>query len=140
MIKRFKAALVLLAIAVVWLGLIFFTWRGWVQLLVTIACWVTKNPDLEAYNYGLWIAQDQDVNAIFLGNPDETISSRIGVAALLGSTTAIYMSYVVDFMFYVSVGQTDHCVASIEMDEQKLRARKMIEAAFEKRSLEVEGA
>ena len=135
MISKIKASMILTAILIVWASLILFTWRGWFQIIVTIACVIVKNEKLKAYNYGLWYAQDQDVNSMFLGNPDETVSSRIGVAVLMGSKTALAVSVVVDWLFYVSKKQVNHCVVSIELDEQKLRARQLIEAQMAASSL-----
>jgi len=37
--------------------------------------------------------------------------------ALQGSATATYMARVIDWLFYVSTGQINHCYASIEKDE-----------------------
>jgi hypothetical protein len=73
---------------------------------------------MRQYRYGLWISQDQLVNAILGGNPDVTVSSKVGYMALQGSATATYMAKVIDWLFYVAVGQSDHCYVSIEKDEK----------------------
>lgn len=113
----FKSRLVLLTILVLWASLLIGTWRGWYQILVTILAWVLNNEKLNLYRYGLWIAQDQDVNALIFGNPDVTVSSKLGYMKQQGSRTAQYAANVVDKMFYIAVGQVNHCVASIEHDE-----------------------
>jgi len=110
-----KAKMILLGIVIVWSALIFLTWRGWYQVALTLIAIPFKR--LRPYRYNLWIAQDQDVNVIFGGNPDITISSKIGYMKLQGSKTASAMAVVVDFLFLVAVGQHNHCVASIERDE-----------------------
>lgn len=108
-----KAKLLLLSVALVWL--FFIAVMTPIQLPVTLlAIWVKP---LRSYRYKLWISQDQLVNAIHNGNPDITVSSRIGWMAEQGSKTATAMAKVVDFLFYVAIGQRDHCRVSIERDE-----------------------
>jgi hypothetical protein len=113
-----KSTFILAAILLVWVALILLTWRGWLQLFTTLLTHVIKNEDIELYNYNLWLAQDQDVNVIFGGKPDETISSRVGIEYLKGSRTASRIRGVVDWIFYIAVKQVNHCVASIEWQEQ----------------------
>jgi hypothetical protein len=113
-----KSTFILSSILLVWVALIFLTWRGWLQLFTTAITHVIKNEALELYNYNLWIVQDQDVNVIFGGKPDETISSRVGIEYLKGSRTAKLIRGVVDWLFYIAVKQVNHCVASIEWQEQ----------------------
>lgn len=113
-----KSTFILVAILLVWVALILLTWRGWLQLFTTAITHVIKNEDMKLYNYNLWIAQDQDVNVIFGGKPDETISSRVGIEYLKGSRTANCIRGVVDWIFYIAVKQVNHCVASIEWQEQ----------------------
>ena len=124
-----KSRLILLAILLVWAGLLLLNWRGWWQIFVTLLSYAIKDDILALYCYGLWIAQDQDVNSMFFGNPDVTVSSKVGTLKLLGSKTALYTANVIDKMFYIATGQVNHCVASIEHDEKhytfKQRFRSM---------------
>ncbi len=113
MVTSIKAKLLLLAIAVVW-GLLIVLMLPF-QLPVTLA---GIHPRLKRYRYGVWLAQDQMVNAIFGGNHDVSVSSKLGYMSEQGSKTAIAMAKVVDWMFYVAVGQKNHCRASIERDEE----------------------
>lgn len=109
-----KAKMFLLSITFCWIVL--FLVMSPIQLPVTIAAiWV---KGLKRYRYGLWIGQDQLINAMHNGNPDVTVSSKIGYMAMKGSNTALVMEKVVNFLFYISVGQKDHCKASIEYDEE----------------------
>ena len=110
-----KAKLFLLGIALVWFLLIVGTWRGWYQTIITLLAIPFKG--LRGYRYSLWIQQDQDVNTIFKGNPDVTVSSKLGYLSEQGSKTATLMARVVDKMFLIAVGQEDHCRSSIERDE-----------------------
>lgn len=110
---RIKAKLLLISVALVWL--LFIVVMLPVQLPVTLLAWPL--PWLRSYRYKIWIAQDQLVNAIHNGNPDITVSSRIGWMAEQGSKTAASMAVVVDWLFYVAIGQKNHCRASIERDE-----------------------
>lgn len=63
------------------------------------------------------IGFDQLGNAIADGNPDETISSRVGKAAAAGKRRAIAIEGLIDACFAVFFGQRHHCAASIEHDE-----------------------
>lgn len=108
-----KAKLLLLSVAIVWL--FFIAIMSPLQIPVTIMA--IKFTQLRGYRYKLWIAQDQLVNAIHNGTPDTTVSSRIGLMAERGSKTAKKMAVVVDLMFYITVGQRNHCNVSIERDE-----------------------
>lgn len=108
-----KAKLLLLTIAAVWLILIILL--SWLQIPVTIAAiWVKR---LRRYRYGLWISQDQFINALLAGNPDVTVSSKVGYMAAQGSKTAKVMAKVIDTLFYIAIGQRNHCAVSIEHDE-----------------------
>lgn len=118
-----KVILKLLSIGIAWLALIIL--MSWYQIPLTILGRVAKGkrikknyPAFEELSYNFWIAQDQFVNAICGGNPDITVSSRIGYWSRLGNKTAIGMEYFVNFLFYVAVGQKDHCRVSIEHDEE----------------------
>ena len=113
MLSLIKSKILLLSIALVWL--FFIVVMSPLQLPLTLLAWPFKS--LRSYRYKVWIAQDQLVNAIFNGNPDITVSSRIGWMAEQGSKTAIYMAKVVDWLFYVAIGQVNHCRVSIERDE-----------------------
>lgn len=111
-----KAKLLLLSILIVWGSLIVLMLPF--QLSVTLA---GIHPKLRRYRYGVWIAQDQLVNAIHGGNPDITVSSKVGYMAENGSKTAKIMAVVIDFLFKVAVNQDNHCQASIERDEEHYR-------------------
>lgn len=63
------------------------------------------------------IGLDQTGNAALGGNPDETISSRVGKAAEAGKRRAIVIEAVINLAFAVIAGQRHHCAASIERDE-----------------------
>lgn len=113
MVTWIKAKFFLLSIATVWL--FFIIVMSPLQLPVTMLA--IKVSRLRGYRYKLWISQDQLVNAIHNGNPDITVSSRIGWMAERGSRTASAVAVVVDWLFYIAIGQVNHCRASIERDE-----------------------
>lgn len=58
------------------------------------------------------IAIDQLGNAFANGNPDETISSRVGRAAVAGKRWGMILERVIDWMFWPG-----HCREAIEWDE-----------------------
>jgi len=74
---------------------------------------------MKRYLINVLIGLDQFVNAIFAGDPDETISSRIGKTKQRhGGTIPKYkypLRYVIDkFLEKIDPG---HCIDSIEADE-----------------------
>ena len=72
---------------------------------------------MKRYLLNLLIAIDQGGNAFFGGNPDETISSRVGRAALRRNTFGMIAARVIDWLFENLTGERDHCANSIEWDE-----------------------
>lgn len=111
---RIRAKLLLLSIALTWGALIIL--MSPFQLPVTLLG--ALGEPFKRYRYGIWIAQDQFVNVIHGGNPDVTVSSKIGYMAAQGSKTATAMAVVVDWLFKKAVGQENHCAVSIEHDEE----------------------
>ena len=109
-----RAKLLLLSVALTWLALIIFMLP--IQLPVTLLGGL--NATTKRYRYGFWIAQDQMVNAIHGGNPDVTVSSKVGYMAEQGSKTAKAMAVVIDLLFKLAVNQDNHCQVSIERDEE----------------------
>jgi hypothetical protein len=71
---------------------------------------------VKAYLIRLLVSVDQFLNTLCLGNPDETISSRVGKAAERGSRWGIAAEGLIDCVFAL-LGQRDHCRAVIERDE-----------------------
>lgn len=65
---------------------------------------------MKRYLVNLLIALDQFGNALFAGDPDETISSRAGKAARRGRRWGCVLCRVLD------VFERDHCEKSIEPD------------------------
>lgn len=65
------------------------------------------------YGGNVFVAYDQLGNALFGGDPDETISSRVGKAARRGNKLAIFFSW------YLSIVDPNHCEKAIEEDEGK---------------------
>ena len=63
------------------------------------------------YFWNILISLDQLVNAIFGGDPDETISSRAGKDQLKGRKWAIWLCW------FLNKFDTKHCSKSIEEDE-----------------------
>lgn len=60
------------------------------------------------------IAIDQLFNTVLGGDPDETISSRLGKAARTGSTKAKVACWLIGKVFFHN---TRHCSEAIEEDE-----------------------
>lgn len=123
MSAQIKSILFLLAILGVWGYLIYTVWE--LQLFITVLPWIIPNQKLVNLRYSFWIWQDQGVNVLFLGKPDETVSSRVGMLFLKLSGTAIYVRAVIDWIFYIAIQQINHCVASIEWQEQSDEDQKL---------------
>lgn len=66
------------------------------------------------YIYNILIALDQFVNVIFSGDPDETISSAVGRKSIRGIWWAKKLEMVIDWIFFVLIGEVGHCRNSIE--------------------------
>ena len=79
-----------------------------------------KSHKLETHGLELAIAVDQYMNVVWLGNPDETISSRTGRAIISGKPKW-YIKYLlrpfVDWAARRFGDGPNHCVNSIEHDE-----------------------
>lgn len=66
---------------------------------------------MKSYLWNILIAIDQFGNALFAGNPDETISSRAGKAMREGKVWGCVLCRFLNWF------ERDHCVKSIEPDE-----------------------
>lgn len=74
---------------------------------------------MKRYIHGLLIGLDQFGNTLFGGNPDETISSRVGRAALRGSRLGRILEHLIDNLFEWLGEPPQHCLRNIEWDEWK---------------------
>lgn len=81
--------------------------------LIGIKTMFKPHTGVSRYALNVLIAIDQLVNAILFGDPDETLSSRIGKNAEKGHKFSIFMSKVLDWF------EKDHCKKSMEYDEGK---------------------
>ena len=109
-----RAKLLLLSVTLVWLYILIVL----LPIILPVTLLAIPVKGLRRYRYSLWISTDQLVNAIHNGNPDVTVSSKVGYMAEQGSKTAKAMAVVIDLLFKVAVGQDNHCYASIERDEE----------------------
>jgi hypothetical protein len=115
--KRLNAVIALLAVAVVWLAETVLTPHGLYRVVVTLVAQPFRG--LRRYAFDLWVSSDQYVNAIFSGNPDHTISGRIGVNAMRGRDGYILAEKIVDGLFFLVIRQRNHCRRSVEPDEKE---------------------
>lgn len=72
---------------------------------------------MRLYLYRMLIAIDQFLNTLTFGEPDETISSRVGKAAIEGGRCALIAEAVIDWLFKCLTGLPGHCRRVIEWDE-----------------------
>ena len=82
---------------------------------------------LAPFALALAVAVDQLLGVMIIGtlylvgladlpNPDETISSYVGRAVIVGKWWAPFVAAVIDWLF-LQLGDPDHCRNSIEWDE-----------------------
>lgn len=71
---------------------------------------------LSAYLLNILIAIDQLFNTLLLGDPDETLSSRVGKARRGGSRFGTFLANAIDLLFFWQQNP-GHCERSIEYDE-----------------------
>lgn len=72
---------------------------------------------MRRYLLRLAVAGDQWINTVLGGNPDETISSRVGRAALRGHRIGLAVEAVMDWIFECLGDGPGHCRRHIEWDE-----------------------
>ena len=65
----------------------------------------------------LLVSIDQLGNTLAGGDPDETISSRVGKRAIKGKRWGLFCEYLINALFLAVTGERDHCRANIEADE-----------------------
>ena len=75
---------------------------------------------LYQYFFNLALSYDQWINAILLGDPDDSISGRCGRAMKSGKPKwwVPYLASHVDWIFLTFFNQIDHCLDSIEDGEK----------------------
>ena len=69
------------------------------------------------YNLGLGL--DQFINVLLLGDPDESLSGRLGRAVMSGSPKwwVPACARTLDAIVLAITGQADHCWSSVEPEE-----------------------
>ena len=72
---------------------------------------------IRRYLLNLAIALDQGLNAALGGNPDETISSRVGRAAMNDRAFAAEVEWLIDTPCRLLGDGPGHCRRNIEWDE-----------------------
>ena len=75
---------------------------------------------MRQYVYNVFLAMSQFLNSLLLGDPDESISGRLGRAYLSGRPkwwVTPWMTFV-DWMFVMLFGEIQHCIKSVEYGEE----------------------
>lgn len=75
---------------------------------------------MSQYIYNLILALSQFLNAILLGDPDESISGRLGRAHASGRAKWwVYpLLFVNDWVWRVTTGEENHSVNAVEAEER----------------------
>jgi hypothetical protein len=112
MMINIKAKVFLLLIGAIWGSLILIM----LPILVLSFLYDKRRPDIN-WLYSLLLSQDHITNAILGGHYLTTISSLLGHLRLQGSKTGTAVANVVDWGFYVTIGQENHCTVSMELTD-----------------------
>lgn len=77
---------------------------------------------LTQYFYNLLLAYDQFLNAVLLGDPDESISGRTGRALVSGRAKwwVPSLGRIIDFIFLLLAREPNHVKNSIEPEERPM--------------------
>ena len=78
---------------------------------------MTGGRKLLAWLRNVLIGLDQLGNAALRGNPDETISSRVGRAELAEKSWGVVCAWIIDGLFALLGEAPGHCRREIEWDE-----------------------
>jgi hypothetical protein len=109
---KIKAKVFLILIGAIWGSFIIIM----LPLLIIAFVYDKFRPNIN-WLYSLLIAQDHITNAILDGHYLTTISSLLGHLRLQGSKTGAAVANVVDWGFYVTIGQENHCTVSMELTD-----------------------
>lgn len=84
--------------------------------ILAIPCVLFGKDKVKLYGLNVLVGYDNFASACTGGDPDETISSRLGKARNKGSGWA-YIAKQVDLVAFEIFGDENHCEKSIEKDE-----------------------
>jgi hypothetical protein len=96
--------------------LIYITSNAVIKLLA-IGFAMLGNGKLKQYGINVWEGFDNSASADTGGDPDDTISSRLGKARAKGSLVLSVIANKVDLVAKELFGDLNHCEKSIERDE-----------------------
>ncbi len=101
------------------LALIFINWGSMiiVALPLMVVSFIVDKVIKSLWLYSLLLAQDHYTHTIMGGHFLTTISAILGHMRLSGSLTGAMMADVVDYLFELATGETNHCVNAIEKDD-----------------------
>lgn len=107
-----KAKIFLILIGMIWGSLILIM----LPLLIAALFYDKFRPGI-SWLYSLLLSQDHMTNAIMGGHYLTTISSMLGYLKEQGSKTGTAVAAVVDWLFYVTIGQENHCTISMQQTD-----------------------
>lgn len=112
-----KIQALLWAVVFIFLGLLW----GALQVVIvplSIAFAIFGKGKLKQYGINCWEGKDNMVSAQTGGDPDDSLSSRLGKARAKGSSWG-FVANKVDLVALELFGDPDHCHTSIETEEGK---------------------
>lgn len=102
----------ILLVGIIWALCVLSSLKGWYRILIAIVALFYK--PLRVYCKKQWVADDQDINALFNGNEDHTISGRVGYMSNVKKTKDwITAKKIINALFR----DPNHCDNAIEYDE-----------------------
>ena len=86
------------------------------SLAVYLTGLLFRDKIISRAGFNMLLSVDQFGNAVLLGDPDETISSRTGRAIMSDhpNWVAVVMQRLVDKMFHILLGERNHCINAVE--------------------------
>lgn len=114
LLETLKGITLILFVGLVWLLKELTPFVGWYRILVAILAIFIPNDRLRYYAISIFESSDQDINAIFGGNVDHTISGRVGyLAQTTGKTKWLVIEKIINTLFWFD---PNHCRKYIEYD------------------------
>jgi len=105
----------ILLVGIIWFLSVITSLKGWLKLLIALIALFYK--PWRNYALLIWVADDQDINALFNGNPDQSISGRVGYMALTTKKRPwLIAQKIINAVFFF---QENHCYNEIEWDRIK---------------------
>jgi hypothetical protein len=96
-----------------------YVFRGLTVLLLVMALLAFVPGPVGQWGFNFWVSVDQAANALTFGDPDETISSRLGKWTKEEDVGWSRQALGHTICFFLDIVDENHCENSIEPEEGK---------------------